>query len=224
MSSLRNAISRRNHKERAQPYERQKYGVLEKHKDYVARAQDYHSKEKRLKVLKEKALGRNEDEFYFGMMSTKTRGGVHQQSRGETPIDIETAKILKAQDVNYIKTQRQINLNKVNRLKQELQMPEEGQKLTKKIIFVDEDEVPEDILATEKTSLPTLSAQDTVLDKERKRKLAELNARMARETALSKAEKEINVQRSLMGKGRRQKLGKDKHGVAVYKWKTERKK
>lgn len=32
MSSMRNAVQRRNHKERAQPLERQKWGVLEKHK------------------------------------------------------------------------------------------------------------------------------------------------------------------------------------------------
>ena len=32
MSSMRNAVQRRNHKERAQPREREKWGVLEKHK------------------------------------------------------------------------------------------------------------------------------------------------------------------------------------------------
>jgi hypothetical protein len=32
MSSMRNAVQRRNHKERAQPLERQKWGLLEKKK------------------------------------------------------------------------------------------------------------------------------------------------------------------------------------------------
>jgi len=32
MSSMRNAVQRRNHKERAQPLERSKWGLLEKHK------------------------------------------------------------------------------------------------------------------------------------------------------------------------------------------------
>lgn len=32
MSSMRNAVQRRNHKERAQPLEREKWGILEKHK------------------------------------------------------------------------------------------------------------------------------------------------------------------------------------------------
>ncbi|KAG1331388.1 hypothetical protein COCNU_02G013560 [Cocos nucifera] len=49
MSSLRNAIPRRAHKERAQPHARKKFGLLEKHKDYVLRAQAFHKKEETLK-------------------------------------------------------------------------------------------------------------------------------------------------------------------------------
>ncbi|KAL1135472.1 hypothetical protein V6Z11_A12G176000 [Gossypium hirsutum] len=55
MSSLRNTISRRAHKERAQPtwlYFRsssKKIGLLEKHKDYVVRAKAFHKKEETLR-------------------------------------------------------------------------------------------------------------------------------------------------------------------------------
>lgn len=38
MSSLRNAVKRVEHKERAQPASRRKLGLLEKHKDYGERA------------------------------------------------------------------------------------------------------------------------------------------------------------------------------------------
>ncbi|TYH14434.1 hypothetical protein ES288_A06G220400v1 [Gossypium darwinii] len=53
MSSLRNAISRRAHKERAQP---KKFGLLEKHKDYVVHPKVFHKKEEMLQKLKEKFL------------------------------------------------------------------------------------------------------------------------------------------------------------------------
>ena len=71
MSSLRNAVRRREHKERSQPKARQRYGLLEKHKDYKLRAVDFHRKEDALKKMKEKAALKNPDEFYFNMVRTK---------------------------------------------------------------------------------------------------------------------------------------------------------
>lgn len=73
MSSLRNAVQRRNHKERGQLASRERLGLLEKKKDYTLRAKDFHFKEKRLKALREKAAQRNPDEFYFKMINTKTK-------------------------------------------------------------------------------------------------------------------------------------------------------
>ena len=72
VSSLRNSLHRRTHKERAQPVERQKLGLLEKKKDYAARAANYHSKKERIEALRRKAGDRNKDEFYFGMHNSKT--------------------------------------------------------------------------------------------------------------------------------------------------------
>ena len=66
---LRNFVHRRQHKERGQLSHRKKLGLLEKHKDYVQRAKDHHSKRDRIKRLREKALlEKNKDEFYFGMV------------------------------------------------------------------------------------------------------------------------------------------------------------
>ena len=72
MSSLRNSLHRRNHKERSQLAHRSRLGILEKHKDYVLRARDYHSKQDRITRLRQKAADRNKDEFYFGMIKGKT--------------------------------------------------------------------------------------------------------------------------------------------------------
>ncbi len=72
MSSLRNSLHRRNHKERSQLSHRQRFGILEKHKDYVLRARDYHSKQDRIQRLRQKAAERNKDEFYFGMNRERT--------------------------------------------------------------------------------------------------------------------------------------------------------
>lgn len=60
-------------RERSQPLHRQKLGLLEKHADYVKRARDFHSKEDRIQKLREKASMRNKDEFYFGMIRSKTK-------------------------------------------------------------------------------------------------------------------------------------------------------
>jgi U3 small nucleolar RNA-associated protein 11 len=73
MSSLRNSLHRRNHKERGQLAHRKRLGILEKHKDYVVRAKDYNSKKERIRKLKQNAGARNKDEFYFGMVGKKTQ-------------------------------------------------------------------------------------------------------------------------------------------------------
>uniref|UniRef100_A0A2N9EL32 U3 small nucleolar RNA-associated protein 11 n=1 Tax=Fagus sylvatica TaxID=28930 RepID=A0A2N9EL32_FAGSY len=102
MSSLRNAISRRAHKERAQPNSRRKFGILEKHKDYVERAQAFHKKEDTLVKLREKAAFRNPDEFYFRMIKTRTVNGVHKLENEANKYTPEELMLMKTQDMGYI--------------------------------------------------------------------------------------------------------------------------
>jgi U3 small nucleolar RNA-associated protein 11 len=71
--TLKNSLHRRAHKERSQLAHRSKLGILEKHKDYVLRARDYHAKQDRLNRLRQKAAERNKDEFYFSMVRERTR-------------------------------------------------------------------------------------------------------------------------------------------------------
>lgn len=120
MSSLRNSLHRRNHKERSQLSYRQRFGILEKHKDYVLRARDYHSKQDRIKRLRQKAAERNKDEFYFGMNRERTEEGVHVQGRGNASLPVDMVKILKTQDENYVRTMRAAGLKKIEKLKDRL--------------------------------------------------------------------------------------------------------
>lgn len=88
-SSLRNSLHRRNHKERSQLANRSRYGFLEKHKDYVLRAKDYHSKQDRLTRLRQKASERNKDEFYFGMNRETTKAS------DTGSLDLDRLKLIK---------------------------------------------------------------------------------------------------------------------------------
>ncbi|KAH0977705.1 hypothetical protein GBA52_027424 [Prunus armeniaca] len=116
MSSLRNAISRRAHKERAQPESRKKFGLLEKHKDYVERAKAYHKKEETLRRLKEKAAFRNPDEFYFKMIKTRTVDGVHKLENQANKYTPEELLLMKTQDIGYIIQKVQSEKKKIEKL------------------------------------------------------------------------------------------------------------
>ncbi|KZL85492.1 u3 snornp-associated protein utp11 [Colletotrichum incanum] len=130
MSSMRNAVQRRSHRERAQPLERQRFGLLEKHKDYSLRAKDYNKKKSQIKSLRQKAAERNEDEFYFGMLSRNSMGsrlkdgrkwsGTVAGDRGNKAMDMETVRLLKTQDVGYVRTMRNVISKEVKRLEEQI--------------------------------------------------------------------------------------------------------
>ncbi|WOO80664.1 U3 small nucleolar RNA-associated protein 11 [Vanrija pseudolonga] len=121
-AARKNLMSRRNHKERAQPLHRRKLGLLEKHKDYVHRARDYKSKKDRIKKLREKAAFRNKDEFYWGMIKGKTDNGVAIANRGNEALSVDVVKLLKTQDVGYIKVQIAQDEKKILKLRAQLEV------------------------------------------------------------------------------------------------------
>ncbi|KAF2857422.1 U3 small nucleolar RNA-associated protein 11 [Piedraia hortae CBS 480.64] len=108
MSSLRNAAPRRTHRERAQPLERSKWGLLEKSKDYRKRAADHKLKRSKLKTLRTKASERNEDEFYFGMVNESRDSGSQNKKREQNgaakKLSHDVIKLLKTQDAGYLRT------------------------------------------------------------------------------------------------------------------------
>ena len=136
-SSLRNAIKRTTHKERSQPAERTKLGLLEKHKDYVLRARDFHKKEDAIKVLKRKAAERNPDEFYFAMEKKKTRDGVHEERTTEqNKYTEDELKLMKTQDLRYVSLKAQTELKRVKKMKETLHCLGAGSEERKHTIFV----------------------------------------------------------------------------------------
>lgn len=119
MSSLRNAIPRRPHKERSQEHGRARRGLLEKHKDYSLRAADHNAKKARLRILRQKAADRNPDEFHFAMMSSKTKNGIKVADRGNKALGADVVKLLKTQDMGYVRTM-------LGRARKERERVEEG--------------------------------------------------------------------------------------------------
>uniref|UniRef100_A0A7S0UPS3 U3 small nucleolar RNA-associated protein 11 n=1 Tax=Polytomella parva TaxID=51329 RepID=A0A7S0UPS3_9CHLO len=121
MSSLANAIKRITHKERSQPAHRLKLGLLEKHKDYVKRARNFHKKEKVIRALKRKAEERNEDEFYHAMEKARTKDGVHDgrltQANKYTQ---EELRLMRTQDVKYLSLKATIDDKKAERMRESL--------------------------------------------------------------------------------------------------------
>jgi U3 small nucleolar RNA-associated protein 11 len=126
MSSLRNAVKRVTHKERAQPQNRKHLGHLEKKVDYKVRARDYHRKEDKLNAMRTSAAMRNPDEFYFGMHNSEVRDGTHRktqqakQKEFEEKVGLDTVRIMKNQDLSYIRMQKQQDNKKKERIQASL--------------------------------------------------------------------------------------------------------
>ena len=133
MSSLRNAVKRVTHKERSQPQNRTRLGLLEKKKDYKLRSRDFHSKRDRLKSMREKAANRNPDEFYFGMHRARVDGasgrdtGRHVRTDEGRRIEAERGglgpegvRMMKDQDLAYVRMRMSMDERKVERMQSSL--------------------------------------------------------------------------------------------------------
>lgn len=184
MSSFKKAFQSRRHQERSQPLGRQKrFGLLEKKADYKARAGDYHRKQDALNTLHAKAQQRNPDEFYFGMVSTATRNGVHVVPRSHEHGDLN---VLKQQDKAYLTCMSSINSRKITQ--------SHIQPLCNtKIVFDKDAQAPS--VCLENVRLQTL---DERVHKERLDHLNVLLKRKQRQEMLDAALLQVNIQQQLM--------------------------
>ncbi|CAM9158500.1 unnamed protein product [Discosporangium mesarthrocarpum] len=246
MSSLRNAVKRIEHKERAQPATRKKLGLLEKHKDYVLRARDFGKKRDRMKALKLKASMKNPDEFYFGMHRTKTKGGVHEIDGG-TSLPQDVVQVMKTQDLRYVLTKRAEDEKKADKLRESLHFLDAGPR-NKHTIFLDTEEeaerfdpvehfdtVPElagrsfnrprkGTLESAQVTGATSRKQLRKVLKKRDRAYGELSQRLKRAEKMKMAEEHLETQRKVMNsRGTKRKVKEAEGGrPAVFKWKRER--
>lgn len=219
MSALRNAVQRRNHRERAQPHERQKWGLLEKPKDYKLRAADHRVKKRKLKTLQQKAKDRNEDEFYFAMVNSESRGGVKVAKRraensggnggngGGKVLGGDVVKLMKTQDVGYLRTMLQQTRRERERVGKEVVRGDVGVRVdtangdSKRVVF-DEDgeELPNQ--RTKDSFSEDEEDPEEVQDGDKHRALSKkrrkLQAIKDRERDLAAALQEVEEQRARM--------------------------
>uniref|UniRef100_A0AAV1TDB4 U3 small nucleolar RNA-associated protein 11 n=1 Tax=Peronospora matthiolae TaxID=2874970 RepID=A0AAV1TDB4_9STRA len=250
MSSLRNVVKRREHKERGQLRERRKLGLLEKHKDYVQRARDYNQKQKRLTTLRLKAALRNPDEFNRRMLSTRTESGVHVSTHNHLhQLDSEALRTLKTQDLAYCHMKRAVDLRKAEKLNRGLHFVD-AVKRNKHTVFVDDSEQVDTFDVAQhfdtapeladrafnrirKRELKTAELPDLAGDRkhkykmqvERDAKYRELRDRLARAKKLGLVSAKLDLERKVQAKGMKRKVRDAEVGLpAVYRWKQQRQK
>jgi len=252
--SLRNVSKsqQRTHKERSQIESRQNLGILEKKKDYKLRAKDFQEKRNAIRLLRQKALNKNPDEFYFHMVNSNLEDGVHTEEEKAVEISDSQRKLMRSQDLNYVKMKHRMETKKIDKLQSNLHMTDHVSSAKKQhIFFVDSkkeaktfdlasrlDTYEELIQSTpynmlRKSDLTKLKLKANVTEddlktitKQREQAYKELVTRMDRAKELRITEQRLNLTRSLAQDKTNARLvdagGKDR--APVYRWRMERKK
>ncbi|XP_071566436.1 probable U3 small nucleolar RNA-associated protein 11 [Temnothorax nylanderi] len=252
MSSWKKAAkaSQKTHRERHQPEIRRHLGLLEKKKDYIARARDFQEKRATIKLLRKRALNKNPDEFHFHMINSKVMNGVHREKDKEDEHTPEQIKLMETQDLRYVAYKRNIEAKKIDKLQSQLHMIDAANETQNKhIFFVDDSaemrnfDIAEKLnthpaLLSRRTNRPTLDAiksmklpeldNKTIAKLEQKKHMAykELEKRVNRERELTVVQQKLEMRRALKDKEtKKPKLVKpgSKDTAPIYKWKFERK-
>lgn len=214
-------VQTRTHRERSQPAARQKFGLLEKHKDYVLRARDYHKKEKRIKALKQKAAMKNPDEFYFGMVKARTAKGIHSVA-GKSELPQDVLKLMKTQDLHYVSMMKHVNERKLERLRAELPQGLLPAGAPEHMVFAADEPERQQILEEGGAAAGPVAAE--AAPARVSSTLREYRARQERVAALAVAEHKLQAQKHMLQPGRRKVVGTDAYNQPIFKWRAERKK
>jgi U3 small nucleolar RNA-associated protein 11 len=218
------------HRERSQPANRAKFGLLEKHKDYQKRAADYHRKERRLKALNIRAAYRNPDEFYFGMIRSRLAdSGVHRaKDVGQLSLPHDVVHLLKTQDLSYVQRQRVANDRCLRDLREQV-IPQAA--VSSHIVFESDAENEGSLIVHEKVLVPSEhdkpdadSNEDDCADKDKSTGVQrQIKGREERARKLRQAEHELQGHYDRMGRLPFRKLV-DLDGHASYRWLSQREK
>ncbi|KAI5967692.1 hypothetical protein CANMA_002872 [Candida margitis] len=246
MAKLVHNVQKKQHRERSQKSSRSKYGLLEKKKDYRLRAADYHKKQAALKALKEKAKSHNPDEYYHAMTKKRTDDrGILISDRDSEVLSVDQAKLLKTQDINYIRTMRLHESNKIKRLQdgklfegsgkhtvfvdsskdQESFKPDEYFNTDESLIENRQNRLRLDQLQSNSGLINSLNFDMDEKDKLDERKLKsykQLSRTIAKEKELRQVEDIMSRNIEKMKKGDKKKMV-DNNGKTYFKWKTQRK-
>ncbi|XP_038595409.1 probable U3 small nucleolar RNA-associated protein 11 [Micropterus salmoides] len=253
MSSFRKALKSRqkNHHERSQVSTAKHLGLLEKKKDYKLRADDYHKKQNTLSALRKKALEKNPDEFYFKMISSQLKDGVHvgKKSNEEVEVTEEQKKVMRTQDIKYVEMKRVAEAKKIERLKGQLHLLDaDSKQKNSHTFFVDsKKEVQSFDLANHLNTAPELvdrvynrptlqtletkSIQGAVephsmekLARQRKHQYKILSQRIDREKKMFVISQKIQTRKDLQDKNKKVKVKKETpNAAAIYKFEAKRK-
>ncbi|XP_033321506.1 putative U3 small nucleolar RNA-associated protein 11 [Megalopta genalis] len=252
MSSWKKAAksTQKSHRERHQPESRNHLGILEKKRDYVARAKDYQEKQKTLKLLRKRALNKNPDEFYCHMINSKIENGVHREKSKDDSSTPDQIKLMETQDIRYVSHKRTIEAKKIDKLQSRLHMIDAANEIPNKhIFFLDDSEEMKNFdlakrldthpaLINRRTNRPKLSRLKGMkmpeidvktlnkIEQQKHMSYKELEKRIDRERELTIVQQKLEMQRALKDK----KITKPKliskgtkDSAPIYKWKFERK-
>ncbi|KAF6207509.1 hypothetical protein GE061_015955 [Apolygus lucorum] len=234
MSSFKNAskVNQKVHRERHQPADRSHLGLLEKKKDYKFRADDYNKKKKVIKHLRNAALDRNPDEFYFHMINSEKREGVHfEKKKPDSEATVQQKKLLENKTLNYVAMKRVVEEKKIQKMHSEMHLVDAvGQFKRNHIRFDDGEQAECSSNSVVALGLNNSSLNDYTLNKLMRQKVEryqELSRRIHRKKELTVIQQKMEIAQALKN-GRsttRPKLVKQetKKTAAVYQWKYERK-
>lgn len=232
----RHDVAKKQHRERSQPLERKKWGLLEKKKDYKLRAQDFHRKEAQLRILRKKASERNVDEYNHSMLRKQTdKRGILVSDRGNVVLSNDAVKLLKTQDSNYIKTLSNNEKRQIEKSEGQVLFTSRGEHT----VFVDTQKEAVQFSPTEyfgtteellekrdnrlrKEQLENLSIEENHIGNKKLSKYKQIRDRLERQKELDKVQQEMDLQRELMKKGEKKKV--IQNGKVNWKWKNVRKK